>query len=123
MKFTLNPKSTFGVDVKIPMPGQDEPAILGFTFHHRKTSEMVDREAVLSAHLIEETATQASRLDAQADHILFIAEDWALSRLPAKERVEFTKENIITLLDNYPTAFGAISNCYALEMNGVRQKN
>lgn len=123
MKFTLNPQSTFGLDVKIPMPGKSEPAELGFTFRHRKTSEMVASEAELAKFVEEHEGEDEAIRRAQAEHVLFIAEDWALSRLKGDAAVPFTEENVITLLDNYVTAFGAIKSAYALEMNGVRSKN
>lgn len=123
MKFSLNPVSTFGLDVKIPVPGKDEPAVLGFTFRHRKASEMVKSEALL-ASFIEEHADDAEAVrDAQAQHILFIAEDWALSKQKGADKHDFTAENVAELLDNYVTAFGAIKSAYALEMNGIRTKN
>ncbi|MFS8295783.1 phage tail assembly chaperone [Enterobacter hormaechei subsp. steigerwaltii] len=45
-----------------------------------------------------------------------IVEGWALPD-------EFTRDNVIVLLQNYPRAFDSIGLAYTKELMGIREKN
>ncbi|ELQ6264054.1 phage tail assembly chaperone [Cronobacter sakazakii] len=100
-RFTLQPKPTFKADVKIPRAG-DEDGVLTFTFKHYPLDQLAKME-----NLDEKTA-----LDFVAD----IAVAWALPD-------EFSRENLETLLNNYPGALKAITETYYRELLGNREKN
>ena len=55
-------------------------------------------------------------IEPQADYLMEIAEGWALPD-------EFTRENVIVLLKNYPRAFDSIGLAYTKELMGFREKN
>ncbi|HGK7388343.1 TPA: hypothetical protein ACJ516_002096, partial [Enterobacter kobei] len=48
--------------------------------------------------------------------LMEIVEGWALPD-------EFTRENVIVLLQNYPRAFDSIGMAYTKELMGIREKN
>ena len=100
-KFQLQPKPTFKADVTIPRAGEDD-GVLTFTFKHHQLKQLSEIESIKEA-----TA---------ADFIMQIAEGWALSE-------NFTHENVVVLLENYPRAGTAIAKRYYEEMVGNREKN
>ena len=55
-------------------------------------------------------------IEPQADYLMEIVEGWALPD-------EFTRENVIVLLQNYPRAFDSIGMAYTKELMGIREKN
>lgn len=100
-KFSLQPKPTFKANVLIPRAG-DTDGELTFTFKHMPLKELSDLE----------------KLDDKSalDFILEIATAWALPD-------EFNRENLETLLDNYPGALRAVTETYYRELLGNREKN
>lgn len=100
-KFNLQPKPTFKADVTIPRAG-DEDGVLTFTFRHKPIKELAALET-----LEGKTAL---------DFLTEITERWALPD-------EFSRDNLETLLDNYPGAMKAIVASYYRELTGNREKN
>ncbi|MFS1537511.1 MAG: phage tail assembly chaperone [Candidatus Phlomobacter fragariae] len=92
-KFTLVPKPTFKVNVRIPVAGKKEPEVVTFTFNHKAMRELP----------IEEFYRQ-------------IIADWAIEE-------PYHAENLKLLFDNYPSAASAISTTYYSELLGQREKN
>ncbi|CAM3500760.1 hypothetical protein SB6411_03959 [Klebsiella spallanzanii] len=99
--FKLQPEPVFKADVIIPRAGEDD-GVLNFTFKHRPIKELAELE-----NIDEKTAS---------DYLLEIVDDWALSE-------PCTRENMGTLIDNYPGAVKAIMTTYYQELTGNREKN
>ena len=55
-------------------------------------------------------------IEPQADYLMEIVDGWALPD-------EFTRDNVIVLLQNYPRAFDSIGMAYTKELMGIREKN
>ena len=100
-KFQLQPKPTFKADVTIPRAGEDD-GVLTFTFKHKPVKELASLETIEGKTAL--------------DFLLEITEAWALPD-------EFSRENLETLLDNYPGAMKAIIETYYRERTGNREKN
>ncbi|HCI6019538.1 TPA: hypothetical protein NPN74_001580 [Klebsiella quasipneumoniae subsp. quasipneumoniae] len=100
-EFKLTPNPTFKATVKIPRAG-DGDGELTFTFKHHPLNELADKEK-----LEGKTAL---------DFITEIATGWALGD-------EFNRENLETLMNNYPGALKAITETYYRELLGNREKN
>jgi len=100
-KFTLQPKPTFKAVVSIPRPG-DEDGKLTITFRHMPLADLAALE-----QLDNKTAI---------DFLTDIVAGWALPE-------ECSRENLETLLQNYPGAMHAITRTFYDELLGNREKN
>lgn len=100
-KFELQPKPIFKADVSIPRAGEEDGK-LTFTFRHKPIKELAALET-----LEGKTAL---------DFLQEITEAWALAD-------DFNRDNLETLLDNYPGALKAIVGTYYSELTGNREKN
>ncbi|WP_034913034.1 phage tail assembly chaperone [Erwinia sp. 9145] len=100
-KFQLHPNPTFKADVKIPRAGEED-GIVTFTFRHKPLKSLAELEG-----LEGKTAV---------DFLMEITEGWALPD-------EFERNNLETLLDNYPRALEAITRTYYTELMSNREKN
>ncbi len=100
-KFQLQPKPTFKVNVTIPRAGEED-GVITFTYKHKPLKELADIEALEGKNAV--------------DFLLEVTEAWALPD-------EFTRENLETLLDNYPRALEAITRAYYNELMANREKN
>ncbi|MBP2157123.1 Tape measure chaperone [Erwinia rhapontici] len=100
-KFQLQPKPTFKVDVSIPRAG-DENGVITFTFKHKPLKELTSLETMEGKTTV--------------DFLLEITEAWALPDA-------FNRDNLETLLDNYPRALEAVTKAYYDELMANRQKN
>lgn len=100
-EFQLQPKPKFKATVSIPRPGEDDGK-LTFTFRHKPIKELSQLET-----LEGKTAV---------DFLASIIEAWALPE-------EYSRTNLETLLDNYPSATNAIISTYYRELTGNREKN
>ena len=125
-KFKLVPAGTFDLPILITTVGQDEPTELKFTFKRMPLTELKEKQEAMAKRVQEmDEEYKGKKLSAiensvlqyplMADFVLDIATGWELSD-------EFTKENLITLFDNYPTSFMAISVGYQSELWKLRQK-
>ena len=102
LKITPDPK--FTADVKISVPGQEEPAVVQLTFKY------LSRTAMAEWH---ETAKDKALADALAEIVL----DW--SGFDAK----FTAKALSQFLDNYPAAGMEILSAYSRQLFESRVKN
>ncbi|MEL4885718.1 phage tail assembly chaperone [Pectobacterium betavasculorum] len=100
-KFQLQPKPTFKVDVSIPRAGDDD-GVITFTFKHKPLKELSAIEAMEGKNAV--------------DFLIDITEAWALPD-------EFNRDNLETLLDNYPRALESVTKAYYDELMANRQKN
>lgn len=99
--FKLQPDPNFKADVIIPRPG-DSGGVLTFTFKHRPVKALAEFEK-----MTDKTAS---------DFLVTIVSDWSLAE-------PCTRENLDTLIDNYPGAMQAIMAVYYQELTGNREKN
>lgn len=79
----------------------------------KRVQEMDEEYKGKKLSVVEDSVLQYPLM---ADFVLDIATGWELSD-------KFTKENLITLFDNYPTAFMSISVGYQSELWKLRQKH
>lgn len=114
--FKLQPNPTFKVDVSIPRAGEQEDGVLTLTFKHMKSSKFDELRDKLREALENVVAGGEPSIGPMVDNIMEIAEGWAL-------KDEFNRENVAELLENYPRAFGAITDAYARELLAFREKN
>lgn len=100
-KFQLQPKPTFKVNVSIPRAGEED-GVITFTFKHKPLKELSNLEGMEGKSAV--------------DFLMDITEAWALPD-------EFSRENVETLLDNYPRSPEAVTKAYYDELMVNRQKN
>ena len=110
-KFSLIPNPTFSLTASIPRAGAEDGQ-LTFTFRHKTLEELrtMDEKLQKAAEGKKET------VEPQADYLIEIVDGWALPD-------DFNRENVITLLKNYPRAFDSIGLAYTKELMGIREKN
>lgn len=109
-KFTLIPNPTFSVTATIPRAGTEDGQ-LTFTFKHRTLAELRD----LDTKLQEAAKGQKSVVEPQTDYLMEIVTGWALPD-------EFSRDNMVMLLSNYPRAFDSIGLAYTKELVAIREK-
>ena len=110
-KFYLNPNPTFSVTASIPRAGAEDGK-LTFTFRHKTLEELRSMDEKLQ----KAAEGKKAAIEPQADYLMEIVEGWALPD-------EFTRDNVIVLLQNYPRAFDSIGLAYTKELMGIREKN
>lgn len=122
-EFTLIPNPTFSATATIPRAGLEDGEVK-FTFKHHTPVEIKDKLRDMKAEEVkanknkkeEEGEEKTLNYDFASEYILWIAEGWALPDA-------FTKANIITMLQNYPRAYVAITGAYNDELIAFRVKN
>ena len=110
-KFSLFTNPTFSVTASIPRAGADDGK-LTFTFRHKTLEELRAMDETLQ----KAAEGKKAAVEPQADYLMEIVEGWALPD-------EFTRDNVIVLLQNYPRAFDSIGLAYTKELMGIREKN
>lgn len=110
-KFNLIPNPTFSVTASIPRAG-GEDGQLTFTFRHKTLEDL----GAMDEKLQKSAEGKKSAVEPQTDYLMEIVEGWALPD-------EFNRDNVITLLKNYPRAFDSIGLAYTKELMGLREKN
>lgn len=110
-KFSLIPNPTFSVTASIPRAGVEDGK-LTFTFRHKTLEELRSMDEKLQ----KAAEGKKAAIEPQADYLMEIVEGWALSD-------EFTRDNVIVLLKNYPRAFDSIGLAYTKGLMGIREKN
>lgn len=110
-KFSLIPNPIFSVTASIPRAGAEDGK-LTFTFRHKTLEEL----RVLDEKLQKAAEGKKSPVEPQANYLMEIVDSWALPD-------EFTRDNVIVLLKNYPRAFDCIGLAYTKELMGFREKN
>lgn len=91
--FPFEPNPTFEEEIEVPLAGQTEPGIIGVTF------KFLDADQTDS--FLARSRDTKTREDT-ADLLMEIIQDWSNVGVP------FTRENLLTLLKNYPM-FGALA--------------
>ncbi|MCM7244986.1 phage tail assembly chaperone [Enterobacter hormaechei] len=110
-KFSLIPNPTFSVTASIPRAGTEDGK-LTFTFRHKTLEELRSMDEKLQ----KAAEGKKTAIEPQADYLMEIVEGWALPD-------EFSRANVIVLLQNYPRAFDSIGIAYTKELMGIREKN
>lgn len=110
-KFSLIPNPTFSVTASIPRAGAEDGQ-LTFTFRHKTLEEL----RAMDAKLQKAAEAKKDIVEPQADYLMEIVDGWALPD-------ELNRENVITLLKNYPRAYDSIGLAYTKELMGIREKN
>lgn len=109
--FSLIPNPTFSITASIPRAGAEDGK-LTFTFRHKTLEEL----RTMDEQLQKKAGGKKSAVEPQADYLMDIVEGWALPD-------EFTRDNVIVLLQNYPRAFDSIGLAYTKELMAIREKN
>lgn len=107
-KFSLIPNPTFSVTASIPRAGAEDGK-LTFTFRHKTLDEL----RAMDEQLQKKAEGKKASIEPQADYLMEIVEGWALPD-------EFTRDNVIVLLKNYPRAFDSIGLAYTKELMGTK---
>ncbi|WP_196615400.1 phage tail assembly chaperone [Citrobacter freundii] len=110
-KFSLIPNPTFSVTASTPRAGAEDGK-LTFTFRHKTLEEL----RTMDVKLHKTAEGKKAVIEPQADYLMEIVDSWALPD-------EFTRDNVIVLLQNYPRAFDSIGMAYTKELMGIREKN
>ncbi|MFJ2973477.1 phage tail assembly chaperone [Kluyvera sp. NPDC087067] len=110
-KFSLIPNPTFSATASIPRAGADDGK-LTVTFRHKTLEEL----RAMDEQLHKKAGGKKAPIEPQADYLMEIVDSWALPD-------EFTRDNVIVLLKNYPRAFDSIGLAYTKELMGIREKN
>ncbi|PIJ49198.1 MULTISPECIES: phage tail assembly chaperone [unclassified Erwinia] len=114
-KFSLNPNPTFTIEAIIPRPGEDDGKVK-LTVRHKTRTQMAEME--------KELKTQADQAAEAGDYSNHVAAAYLESLIAGWNiDAEFNRENLVTLLENYPRAFDAIAAAYTKELYSVREKN
>ncbi|CAI2005901.1 phage tail assembly chaperone [Serratia fonticola] len=114
-KFTLAPNPTFKFDVVIPRAGEVD-GTLTFTFKHKTRADLEALEKTLREKTEKQVEAGKHSNAPMVAFVCEIADAWALPE-------EFTKENVLVLLENYPRAFDSIALAYTRELMALREKN
>lgn len=114
-KFTLIPNPTFSKPVTIPRAGDDDGELI-ITFKNKRRSDLESLEKALNEKLVAMREDKKFTNEPTADYLMEICQGWELPE-------EFNRDNLITLLENYPRAFDAIAQEYTREMMAIREKN
>ena len=109
--FTLIPEPTFSATATIPRAGAEDGQ-LTFTFRHKTLADL----RAMDEKLHKSAEGKKSAVEAHANYLMDIVVGWALPD-------EFNRENVLTLLKNYPRAFDSIGLAYTKELMGIREKN
>ncbi|URC22429.1 tail assembly protein [Serratia phage vB_SmaM-Susuwatari] len=112
--FSLTPKPTFKAVVTIPRRGDDD-GMVTFTFKHMPI-DVYQEFTEKWAKKMGAVKTDKALYSAMADHIMEFCSAWALPDA-------FTKDNVLTLILNYPHAYQAIASKYHTELIEARVKN
>lgn len=110
-QFSLIPNPTFSATASIPRAGTEDGK-LTFTFRHKTLEEL----RAMDEKLHTAAEGKKSAIEPQADYLAEIIDGWALPD-------EFTRENLVVLLQNYPRAYDSIGLAYTKELMGLREKN
>lgn len=113
-KFTLTPKPTFKLSVKIPRPGEDDGQVT-LTVRHKTRKQLKDMEDELK-RASELSGDNAEQMDAPLEYLEKIIESWNIDS-------DYNRDNLALLLENYPRAFDSIVSAYTKELYAVREKN
>lgn len=98
----LQAAPAFEAPVKVPVPGQEKPTVVRFTFRHRTRKALAEWIAV------------KDRTDVEA--ILEMATGWELSD-------PFDADNVGELVENYHGAARAVFDTYVEQLAQVRLGN
>ena len=107
----LNPDPTFDADIKVTIPGKQEPGILSMTFRYR------GKKAMAELWKKYEKSERKTKVLTDVDLLMDIATGW---KLPD---AEFTRENVELFLDAYPASANEISMEYTKLSMASRVKN
>ena len=95
--------------------------VLAMLLDSSLTEESIDDKTLEELRSMDEKLQKSAEgkkgaIEPQADYLMEIVEGWALPD-------EFTRDNVIVLLKNYPRAFDSIGLAYTKELMGIREKN
>jgi len=103
----INPDPEFTVDVKITVPGQEDPALVSITFRYLTIKQMTEKREEL----------KANKAVSDADFLDELIVKWK------GFDQEYSKETLEKFLENYPTAGGEIVTQYNKHLLVSRVKN
>jgi len=118
MAFTIKAKPTFKHTVQIPVPWDSSPEAgkLTLTFNHQKLDVMKDTHRKMIDEISSAVSDGRDVMEPQVDYIMSICSDWAL-------KDEFSRDNVLEMLQNYAKAFDAIATAYlSVMMNGKTEE-
>jgi hypothetical protein len=105
--FKLKPNPTFKSVVTIPTPGVPSGTRLPLVFRHKTKKEFLEFYTTLTGDAVK----------SDVDVVFELVAGWE------DVEVEYNKQNLEELLDNYPAAALAIMDAYRVELLEARVKN
>lgn len=91
--FPFTPNPTFNEDIEVPLAGETSPGVIGLTFRFMDAD---DTQSWL------DEMQKAEGREEQAKGLMRVIADWS------NTGVDFSEENLVTLLRNYPV-FSALA--------------
>lgn len=117
LKLAVKPNITFLGDVKIPVPGESEPAILTVRFKHKNKHEL--RKWTLSA-----TTDFENIEERDADYLMEVIDGWVVGPEDENGRmIPFSREALISVLSEYHGAGAAFFDGYMTALHRGRLGN
>ena len=127
MAFVLKPKNEgFYYGILLPIindAGASQAQKFEMKFKRVSRSKLTELQKAQEA--MTDSEVQIDSLERDTDYVLDIAEGWRYVDGPNDKPLEFTRENVHALLDNYPNAASVIVSAFfeATLGGGKKQKN
>lgn len=127
MAFVLKPKTEgFYYGILLPIindAGASQAHKFEMKFKRVSRSKMTELQKAQEA--MTESEVVIDSLERDTDYVLDIAEGWRHVNDPDDKPMEFNRENVYTMLDNYPNAASTIVSAFfeATLGGGKKQKN
>lgn len=123
MALKFNPNPTFRLVVLVPVAGQDTPEDIPLTVKHMKPAEYSELIKTTSDKIAKEGGKDQAQVDAMTDTLLEFIKGWEWTDEGVPVDVPLTRENIATVLANYPAFYFSVIDQYGQELYKVREKN
>jgi hypothetical protein len=108
--FKIIPNPEFTAPVKLTVPGQDAPAVVDITFRHQSSAAV--------AEWLKQAASQHD-----VDTLSAVIVGWSGVGDGEGQPVEYSRESLSVLLDNYPAAGAEFLRAYLAALSESRVKN
>ncbi|QYA57218.1 hypothetical protein [Escherichia phage KW1E_UTAR] len=118
--FSLVPNKTFDHTINIPRAGYDD-AKLKMTFNHHSLRDLKAEQKTFAeayekvSKIKDEEKRDDEGRKLQVKFLQWLASGWEVAD-------EFNEANILTMLENYPRSFDAITTQYQAELWCIRSK-
>ena len=123
MALKFNPNPTFKLLVLVPVAGQDTPEDIPLTVKHLKPAEYTDMVSKAAEEIGKASGKDDKQVSAMADMLMSLVTEWEWTDEGKPAVVPLSKENMSTVILNYPAFYSAVVSQYGEELFKVREKN